>query len=430
MRKASQGSGWYIVAVFSALLGMAYFDRYILALLATPISQEFAVSDKQMGLLFGFGFALVYSVAGLPIAYCLDRGNRVRAVVVGVLVWSIATTGCAFAQSYGQLMALRGGVAIGEAVLTPAMVSLIADLFDPPGRARATGTFIAIGSVMSGGAFLVGGFAIKLAELIHGTNAQWPVWRLVFPIVAFPGILLALLLLVTVREPARRPAVQPSDATATADATSLLIHLREHVAFYVPLYLCVGVAITASMGAFAWVPTILTRSYGFDLARSGSTFGAVATPAIVSSTFLWSWLAGRIGFSSAGLIRVMWLASAVMLSGALVALAWNGSTGLILGASLIAGGATCFVPVCALIVQHATPPPMHARLMAIALLAANIVGAGLGPLAPPLLSAIWTDAQLALKNALVAYTIAVGLILIGGLAVCRRGYDTLVQGGP
>ncbi len=425
-RGATTTGAWYIVGVFAALLAMSYFDRFILALLANPISQDLGLTDPEMGLLLGFGFAMVYSLAGLPIAWYLDRGNRVRGVVVGALVWSVGTISSAFADSYGQLLVLRAGVAVGEAVLTPAMVSLIANLFEPGERGRPTAIYLVIGTLMSGGAFVAGGIAVDVAGLIHGVMTDWPVWRITLFMVGLPGIFLALLLLTTVREPSRRPAaVARLDDPDPWDTATFTSHLRGHADFYLPFFLCIGFGVSLGFAGFSWVPTILVRAYGFEVAESGYTFGLAAIPAIAAGTLFWSWLAGRIGP-----LKTMLLGVAVVLAAGLGALALEGSTALVAAAALICGGSAGFTPICAIIVQHATPSKMHARLMAMALLAASLIGSGVGPLAPPLIAEFWGHDPMALRHAVVAYALGVGAALFVGLFFGMRGYARLVQGRP
>jgi Na+/melibiose symporter-like transporter len=282
--------------------------------------------------------------------------------------------------------------------------------------------YLAIGTVMTGGAFVAGGFAVELAQLIQPLLQDWPVWRITLVLVGLPGILLAVLLVATVSEPVRRGAAGGSGGAGSPDVTSVLAHLRAHARFYVPFYLSVGFGVSIGFSAFSWVPTILTRSYGFGLAESGYTFGMVAIPAIVIGTLFWSWLSGRIGPLSTMLLGV-----AVTLAAGLAALVWDGSTATIAAAAMLSGGSGCFTPVCALIVQHATPAQMHARLMAMALLASSIIGAGVGPLAPPLLAGFWGTDPLALRHAVFAYALVVGAVLIVGLFFGLRGYERLVQ---
>ena len=114
-----------------------YIDRQILSVLLEPIKQDLGVSDTAMGLLTGLAFALFYTMAGIPIARMADRGSRRNVIVAGVLVWSVMTAVCGLARSFLQLAVARIGVGIGEATLSPAAHSLIADAFPPERRATA-----------------------------------------------------------------------------------------------------------------------------------------------------------------------------------------------------------------------------------------------------------------------------------------------------
>lgn len=427
----TRGGAWYIVGVFGALLAIAYFDRFILALLVDPISQELGLSDGQMGLLLGFGFAVLYSFAGLPIAWYLDRGNRVRGVVLGVVVWSASTVASAFADSFAELLLFRAGVAIGEAVLTPALVSLVADLFEPRDRGRPTAIYLAIGTIMTGGAFVGGGFAVEVARQIQGVVTDLSVWRITLILVGLPGFLFALLLYATVDEPERRRVKESRDGRIPRDAVPIVAHMRAHLSFYLPFYLAYGLGVSVGFSAFSWVPTILARSHGFELADSGYTFGIVAIPAIVAGTLFWSWLAGRLGFRSSGPVVTLMIGVAVAIAAGMTALLWNDSAATIVGAALLCGGSACFTPVCALIVQEATPPEIHARLMAVALLSASIIGAGVGPLAPPLLADLWGNGDPTfLRQATFGYALVAGIALFALLFVVARGYLQLVRHSP
>ena len=237
-----------------------------------------------------------------------------------------------------------------------------------------------------------------------------------------------MLLLSTVREPARRRAAFDTDDSASREANSVVAHLRAHASFYVPFYLCIGFGISIGFAGFSWVPTILARSYGFGLAESGYAFGMAAVPAIIVGTLFWSWLAGRIGFATSGPLITMLLGVAVTIAAAVAALTWHSSTVTIAAATFMCGGSAGFTPLCALIVQHATPSAMHARLMAMALLAGSIIGSGVGPLAPPLLAGLWRDDPMALRHAVFAYALVVGVALLAGLFVGMRGYEKLARG--
>ncbi len=428
-RGASPGGAWYVVGVLAVLLAFSYFDRFILALLADAISQDLDLSDQQMGVLIGFGFALVYSLAGLPIAWYLDHGNRVLGVALGVLVWSACTVASGFAQSFEGLLVLRAGVAIGEAVLTPALVSMVADMFMPEKRGKPTAIYLALGTVMTGGAFVAGGFAVQLAEWLQPAFADLAVWRLTLVIVGLPGTLLVVLLLLTVAEPVRRPDT-PSPDGSTVSVNSALAHMRSHAAFYIPFYVCYGFGVSLGFAAFSWVPTILVRSHGFDVSGSGFAFGSVAIPAIVAGTLFWSWLVDRMGYRGAGPTITLLIGVALTLFAALAGLLARDTLVTVVAAALLCAGSGVFTPVFALVVQQATPPRLHARLMAVALLAASIIGSGVGPLAPPVLAPWFGDSPDALRLAVFSYVLVVGVVVIAGLLLGAPGYRRLAQANP
>ena len=120
---------WYIIGLLCALQVTTYVDRLALTLLVQPIKSDLHITDTQMGLLMGPAFAFVYAVVAFPLAWGIDRLNRKWIVVAGVALWSTCTSASAFAPNFPTLFALRMGLGVGEAVLNPAVVSLIGDLF-------------------------------------------------------------------------------------------------------------------------------------------------------------------------------------------------------------------------------------------------------------------------------------------------------------
>ena len=110
------------VALLTLLYAVSYVDRSILALLALPVSQSLALDDRQLALLLGVGFALFYAVGGLVLAHFVDTRNRRIVVTAGVVVWSLSTILSGFANGFWMMLILRSGVALGEAVLTPAAI--------------------------------------------------------------------------------------------------------------------------------------------------------------------------------------------------------------------------------------------------------------------------------------------------------------------
>jgi MFS family permease len=121
---------------------LSYTDRQILSLLVDPIRHDLSISDTQIGLLIGTAFALVYGVAGLPLGWLADRLRRRDLIVAGILLWSCGTVCCGIAHDFPHFFAARLLVGIGEAVLTPASISMISDSFPAPKRGLATSVFL------------------------------------------------------------------------------------------------------------------------------------------------------------------------------------------------------------------------------------------------------------------------------------------------
>ena len=195
---------WYAVGLFYVAVVLSYVDRQIMSYLVAPIRAHFAITDFRFSLLHGFAFVLFYSTFALPIARLTDRYNRRVIVVAGITLWSLMTMACGLANSYTELFLARLGVGIGEAVLTPAAISIIADSF-PPDRRALPGAFYTSG-VHGGSALanIAGGLVVGYT--MAGGLAGVPLlgalsgWQAVFVIVGAPGLLFAPLLF-TIVEP-------------------------------------------------------------------------------------------------------------------------------------------------------------------------------------------------------------------------------------
>ncbi|MBO6635768.1 MAG: MFS transporter, partial [Parvibaculum sp.] len=181
-------------ALFVLMLGYSanYVDRQILAVLLEPIKLELGVSDTMLGFLSGITFAIFYATLGVPIAMLADRTNRRNIVAAAITIFSTMTVACGFVTSFAQLALARIGVGIGEAGSSPPSHSMISDMFPPEKRAGAMGIYslgINIGILIG---FLVGGWV-----------SQWYGWRAAFFVVGGPGIIIALLVRFTLKEPSR-----------------------------------------------------------------------------------------------------------------------------------------------------------------------------------------------------------------------------------
>jgi predicted MFS family arabinose efflux permease len=194
----------YVLAILTLIYACNFVDRQLLVILQEPIKHDLRLTDTELGLLSGFSFALFYVSCGIPIARLADRTSRRTVIFAAVTVWSVMTTLCGLALSYVQLLLARIGVAVGEAGGSPPAHSMISDIFPPTRRATAL-------SVYSVGVHI----GILTAFLLGGRLAAHFGWHTAFLVVGPPGIILAFILRLTVREPTRG-AAQP-DAAAPRD---------------------------------------------------------------------------------------------------------------------------------------------------------------------------------------------------------------------
>src|SRR6201996_6833190 len=190
-----RGYAWTVVAILVATAVLSYTDRQVLSLLVDPIRADLGISDTQVSLLLGTAFAVVYGLAGIPMGLLADRISRRNLILAGVLVWSLGTLACGFSRSFEELFAGRIVVGLGEAVLSPAAISLISDYFPPARRGTAVGCFLSGIAMGIGAAVFIGGGGLGVVQsrLPAGTPfAAQPAWRLVLLFIGGPGLLWGL----------------------------------------------------------------------------------------------------------------------------------------------------------------------------------------------------------------------------------------------
>lgn len=187
----------YVLLILTLVYAFNFVDRQIIGILSPFIKADLGLDDAQLGWLKGFAFALLYTVVGIPIAWLADRYSRVNIVAISLTVWSGFTALSGFATSFMSLAVARVGVGIGEAGGSPPSHSMISDLYKPTERAKA----LAIYSL--GIPFGVMAAYFAAAFFLQGGTTDW---RTVMLAVGIPGVVLALLLKFTVKEPKRTSA--------------------------------------------------------------------------------------------------------------------------------------------------------------------------------------------------------------------------------
>lgn len=265
-----------------------FIDRQIVNILAEPIRIELGLSDTEIGLMTGLAFALFYTVLGLPIARFSDRSTTNRPWLIGgaLAIWSAMTALCGMAQNFVQLLLARIGVGIGEAGCTPPAHSLIADLVEPAKRASAL-AFYALGIPIG----------TLLGMLIGGLLADMVGWRNAFLIVGLPGVILALIVFVTLKDPRRTGMMQQASTgqpTAQMPMKEALKAMFSSRAF-VLLVAAGSAAAFLAYGKVTWITIFFQRTHGLTPGEVGFWFGLVNGAAGIAGTFLGGYLADRYG---------------------------------------------------------------------------------------------------------------------------------------
>lgn len=376
---------WYMVIVLMLAYILSFIDRVVLGLLVGPIRADLGISDTQMSLLYGFVFAVFYTGLGVPIAWAIDRYNRRNIIAAGVAIWSAMTALCGVARGFVELALARIGVAVGEAVLSPATYSMAGDSFPERRLGRALSVFV-IGLPLGVGlALIIGGAVIQFVSsspeytlpLIGTIRA----WQLTFLIVGLPGVLLALWIM-TLPEPRRRAPVAgavsaPTRASVGDTVTFMIARWRPYTALILG-FSVLGMVINVFQ---IWGVQYFVRQLQLPLAEAGFRVGVAIAVCGTLGVLVGGWLTDR--WRSAGKLdaamRVGLTASIGLIPFAALCTVLGDVTLSTLflmpigffTAFAFGAGATAVVIL--------TPPSMRAQVSAIYLLFVNLIGIGLAP---------------------------------------------------
>ena len=272
-----------MLAVLTLVYALNIADRFSISTLIEPIRTELALSDKGIAFLTGSALAFFYVTVGIPVAALADRINRRNILALSLFVWSGVTALCGVAQSYRQLLLARFAVGIGEAGGTPPSTAIVADNF-PPARRPMALTIFALGACV--GAWLGSSVAGRAAE-VGG-------WRLAFLVLGIPGVAVALLVALTVREPRRgqldseahRPQKRPFSLWAILDQLIETLRFMEHQRSAVHLIVGGSVATFWSWGLIWWTTAFLQRSHHLSVGEAGGLLGPMHLIAGTAGTLL------------------------------------------------------------------------------------------------------------------------------------------------
>jgi len=393
------------LAVLLLVYVFNFLDRQIMAILAEPIARDLQLSDTQIGVMTGLAFAVFYTVLGLPIARYADRPrtNRVKVIAAALTVWSAMTAFSGLAQNFAQMLLARIGVGVGEAGGTPPAHSLIADKAPPERRASALALY-QLGPPIGG----------LLGMVIGGLLADRYGWRTAFYVVGVPGLLLALAVVLLLRDPRfGRGFVAAHPDTAAVSTRQAFADLVASRAMRRLLWVA-AIGPLAGYGILVFGAIFFQRVHGLSPGETGVTFGIVNGVAMGSGVWFGGVLGDKVRARDKRHIMTV------------PAIGFMASAPFMI-AALLAPSATLanllFFPAIALLYLHVGPyysavqglVPRHARSIASAtvLFLQNLLGLGLGPVVLGLLSDLLKP-QYGDDSIRWALTYATGFALLAG----------------
>jgi MFS family permease len=425
----SPARAWYTVIIIAVVSFISNIDRGVINLLIHPIKRDLHLSDTSVSLLVGLAFSLFYLLCGLPMARISDSRSRKVILTSALAIWSFATALCGLAQTYWQLFATRGLVGAGESVKGPCSMSMISDLVPRERMPRAFAVYqLGINAGM-GGSLIIGGFLLAafagMPPLHLAPGFVIKDWHLVFLLCGVPGLLLALLMATTVKEPVRRGR----KLGAKAPIGEVVRYVVSHWRIYLPLLLSIAIGSIETFGMVVWRPTLFERTFGWGPSVAGPLIGTMMLIATPLGLFLGTALAEflmrrgrddtmvRVCFYS-HLLTVPFAVAMPLMPGPWLAFA----VGLL--ATTTAGMAA---PGQNSAIQIITPNEMRGQINAVYLLAISVIGGGLGPTAIALLTDFVFHDEAMLRYSMSLFAAIVGPIGILLTWLAMKPYGAAVR---
>ncbi len=367
--KLTDGYRTYALALFVLVYVINFIDRQIFSILIEPIRAEIHLSDTQLGFLGGIAFAIFYTFAGIPIARWADVGVRKNIVALALLIWSGMTMFTATAKSFSMLIIARVGVGIGEAGCSPPIHSLISDMYPEERRATALSTYalgIPIGAA--------------IGTLAGGWIGEYFGWRMAFLVVGFPGIIVAGIVYLTIKEPPRGfsdpGGVPPKKETVPfTETVKFLWSLKSfrHLSFAGALHAFVG------YGVGLFIPSFFIRVHGFGLAETSTYLFFIGLTGMIG-TYLGGYLGDKYGERDKR--WYMGIPGIATFLGVPFALIFYTTADPILAIFLAIPGyilGPMYLGPTFAMTQTLVTPAMRSMASAILLFILNLIGLGLGP---------------------------------------------------
>jgi MFS family permease len=413
-----RGAAWFAYGMTVALMVFDYVDRQVIVSMFPFLKAEWNLSDKELGLLVSV-ISITVAVFGIPVAWIADRASRVKSIVVMAVLWSLACISCMFAQSYGQLLAARAVVGLGEAGYGSVGAAMVAAHFPHRMRGGLLGGFFASASVGS-----------VLGVILGGVIATHFGWQAAFGVVGIPGLVIALLYLF-VRDYRTVPTATAADGNAASKRSMIGTIFRSATVRWV----CIGAAaeLVAVSALWAWLPSFLNRSYGIAPDKAGVQAALVVLAGALGSLVL-GVVVDRAGirnprgkFLSVAVLSLVGMVALMLAFGGKhvgLHLTQGGQFGLILVGGFLA---TCTVGPAAAIVLDVIHPGVRSTGASVLSLFQNLFGLALGPFIGGVLSdAVGLDNALTLTP-LACILAAISFVMAhGGYQAGRQGVSILL----
>jgi MFS family permease len=361
----------YALGFLTLISTFNYLDRSILGLALPAIKQEMQVSDTMLGLVSGLAFVIFYSLLGVPIGWLADRFSRRNIIAIGFAFWSLMTLATGFVANIWQLAVARFLMGAGEACGLAPSNSMLSDLFREERRPLALSIFGTANSIAFVAFFPLAGYIAQH----HG-------WRAMFMAAGVPGVVLALLFVVSLKEP-QRGAAERAGAGRKAEPEPFAVTVRFLAGARSYLLMLLGAMFMGSniFAAGAWTPTFLTRVHGMKLGEIASTIGPVRGVIGALGILAGGMLTERLGRHDARW-RVRLPALACVLVGPAEVLFLLGDTTWLWMAGFALTSFLTLVhmgPIFAATL-NVTKPRMRALATSIMVLCASLLGQAVGPL--------------------------------------------------
>ena len=351
--------------------------------LVVPIKEDMGLTDFEISFIQGWGFVLAYVIFSIPFGRIVDKVNRVRVLIGGFIIWSVATAACGFSKNSWQLVLSRSGVGAGEAALTPASWSIISDLFPVERRSFPMSIYLMGPYIGQGLSLLFGAQILRIynepVTLFESIIVQ--PWQIIFLIIAVPGVILGLLMF-ALKDPVRKEVLISEKEEGTDSIKEVFAYVIKNIGAYMPLLIGSAFIVVLLYGVQSWVPTFLHRIHGWEHTRIGDQYGLVALFAgslgVVSGPMAEKYLT-KLNFNAATIIVCIITAVALTIIGPITFLSLSSDIVLI-GIFITSFFITLPLALFATSLQNITPNQYRGVVTGLYVFTVNITGYGLGPM--------------------------------------------------